>query len=60
MTGSAWTRWTLQVRAGGCYRGGSPREGNGRAIDGKRFDALDVAKRAGGNERGGSSREGSG
>ena len=29
MTGSALTRWTLHVRAGGCNRGGSLREGVG-------------------------------
>ena len=58
--------------AGGCNRGGSPREGSGSTIlpdrrlgggpadDGKRFDALDVACRAGGSVRGGSPREGSG
>ena len=32
MTGSAFTRWTLHVRAGGCNRGGSPREGSGGPI----------------------------
>ena len=60
MTGSALTRWTLHVRAGGCDRGGSLREGSGWPIllgrrladDGKRSPALDVAFRAGGSSEG--------
>ena len=32
VTGSASARWTLHVRAGGCNRGGSLREGSGYGI----------------------------
>ena len=55
MTGSALTRWTLQLRSGG-LKGGSLREGVGSgfsgiedlADDGKRLDALDVVWGTGG------------
>ena len=40
MTGSAFTRWALYFKAGGCNRGGSLREGSGRPIllDGRLAD----------------------
>ena len=51
MTGSAWTRWTLQVQCRRLLYGGSLREGVGSrfwlmedlAHDGERIEAFDVA-----------------